>query len=475
MVSFSWRVLLFSLLSAVASAATPPSVFNIRDYGAVGDGLHPDTAAINQAVTACVQAGGGTVYLPPGRYFTGTIILQSNVTFDLDAGAVLLASDNRTDYPLVEDPWESTAKLIAPLIWAVDAQNITLTGLGTFEGQGQWWWPLDHGGVARGSEPGTPQPPRGGARPQFVRLLRCQNVRIEHLTFHNSPSWNIHPLLCTDVRIEGVTISSPARSANTDGINPESCRNVEITQCRIDTGDDCVTLKSGIDELGRKLGRPDENIAISNCVMLHGHGGVTIGSEMSGGVRNVVVSNCVFQGTDNGIRIKSQRGRGGVVEGIVATGLVMQDVPHPFTITTFYMGKDKPGDVFPVNAGTPAYRGFLFSDISVRGAQDAGGITGLREAPITNITFTNVHIQSQTGFTCANAANITFHDVVIDTAKGPALILRDSTGIDFRGLAIEEQRGKRPLVDFGIPVAPLAPSPLSPRVPAPPPPFYTHK
>jgi polygalacturonase len=425
-----WRFFLLWFCASALHAATPAAIFNVRDYGAVGDGHHPDTAAINQAVAACAQAGGGTVYIPPGTYFTGTIVLQSNLTLDIDAGATVLASDNILDYPLVDDPWQPGSKRIAPLIWAEDAKNITLTGRGTLEGRGQWWWPLDHGGVPRGSEPAQLQPPRDGPRPQFIRLLRCQNVRIEYLTLHNSPEWNIHPLLCEDVRIDGITITSPARSANTDGINPESCRNVQISNCRIDTGDDCVTLKSGADEPGRNLGRPDENITVTNCVMLHGHGGVTVGSEMSGGVRNVVVANCIFQGTDNGIRIKSQRGRGGVVEGISVTNVVMQDVPHPFTITTFYMGKDQPGDTFPVSDGTPRYHGFLFSDISARGARDAGSITGLREMPIDDITFTNVHLQAQKGFTVADAKNIVFNDVVIDAAQGPALTLHNSTNID---------------------------------------------
>ena len=203
-------------------------------------------------------------------------------------------------------------------------------------------------------------------RPELIRFLRCKEVLIEKIHLINSPTWNIHPLLCESVRVDGVTIENPVPSPNTDGINPDGCRNVQIANCRIDTGDDCVTLKSGTNELGRRMGRPDENITIANCVMLKGHGGVTIGSEMSGGVRNVTVTNCVFQGTDVGIRIKSQRGRGGLVEGLVVSNVVMHDVAHPFVITTFYMGADKPNDVFPVNDGTPRYRGFQFNNITAR-------------------------------------------------------------------------------------------------------------
>ena len=205
---------------------------------------------------------------------------------------------------------------------------------------------------------------------------------------------------------------------------------MQISNCRIDVGDDCVTLKSGINEVGRKMGRPDENITINNCVMLHGHGGVTIGSEMSGGVRNVVVNNCIFQGTDVGIRVKSQRGRGGIVEGLSVSNIVMQDVASAFTITMFYMGADKPTDVFPVNEGTPRFRDFLFSDITARGSKTAGQITGLREMAAENMTFHNVHIQAQTGFTCTSAKDIAFQDVVIDTEKGPALTMTNCSNID---------------------------------------------
>jgi polygalacturonase len=190
-----------------------------------------------------------------------------------------------------------------------------------------------------------------------------------------------------------------------------------------------VTLKSGINELGRKMNRPDEDITIANCVMYQGHGGVTIGSEMSGGVRNVVVTNCVFHGTDSGIRIKSQRGRGGVVEGVAVSNIVMQDVPHPFTITTFYMGGDKPTDVFPVNEGTPRFRDFLFSNITARGAKDVGQITGLTEMPIENVTLTNVHVQSDTGLVCTSARDVTFNDVTIDAKSGPAVRLRGCENI----------------------------------------------
>jgi polygalacturonase len=418
-------------------AAIPTARFNVRDYGAAGDAKHLETKAIERAISACSKAGGGTVFLPPGRYLTGTIVLKSHVTLELDAGATILGSQDPGDYPLLGSPWGDHRKMMSPLIYAEDAENITVTGRGTIDGQGQAWWKrlwLAHPkkgmpGAQTADEKVEAEKVANG-RPHLIRMLRCRDVVIERLNLRNSPEWTVHPTLCEFVRVEGITIENPVPSPNTDGINPESCRNVQILNCRIDVGDDCVTLKSGLNELGRRMGRPDENITIANCVMLKGHGGVTIGSEMSGGVRNVTVANCVFQGTDVGIRIKSQRGRGGVVEGLTAANIVMQDVPHPFTITTFYMGTDKPGDVFPVDEGTPRFRDFLFSNITARGAMDAGSVTGLRELPIEKITFSNVHVQAAKGFTCTNTREIAFQDVVIDTGEGPALILRNSQNID---------------------------------------------
>ncbi len=445
------------LLTPALPAATPPSLFNVRDYGAVGDGRRLDTAALNAAVDACAQAGGGTVYVPPGRYLTGTVALKSNVTLDLESGATLLGSENPEDYPSTPSVWGDAHEMMAPLIYAVDAHHVTITGRGTIDGQGAIWWHRLRLTEPKKFPPG-PQTEADRAeaakmsrgRPHLIRPVRCTDVVIEQVTLRNSAEWTIHPMWCERVRVEGVTILNPATMAhNTDGIDPESCRNVQILDCRIDTGDDCVTLKSGLNELGRKMGRPDENITIANCVMYHGHGGVTIGSEMSGGVRNVVVTNCVFQGTDIGIRLKSQRGRGGVVEGLSVSNIVMQDVPTPISISSFYSGNDQPSEVHPVDEGTPRFRDLLFSNISARGAKAAGTILGLREMPVENVTLTNVHIEAQTGFSVTDATGVTFQDCVIDTAKGPALMLDRATDIEHRRLRTRAPHPGVPLVQEG--------------------------
>ena len=439
-------------VAAVLHASTPRALFNVHDYGAKGDGRTLATVALNAAVDACAAAGGGTVYVPPGRYLTGTVVLKSHVTLDLDAGATLLGSEDPMDYPPTPSAWGDGRATMAPLIYAVDAENVTITGRGTIDGQGAVWWRRVRLNQPKKFPPG-PQNDAERAeaaklsrgRPHLIRPVRCTDFVIEHVTLRNSAEWNLHPMLCDRVRVDGVTILNPATMAhNTDGINPESCRNVQILDCRIDTGDDCVTLKSGLDELGRRMGRPDENITIANCVMYHGHGGVTIGSEMSGGVRNVVVTNCVFQNTDIGIRLKSQRGRGGVVEGLSVSNIVMQDVPTPFVISDFYSGRDD--SAYPVDEGTPKFRDLLFSNITARGAKRAGIITGLREMPIEDVTFSNVHIAAATGFSITAATGVVFQDCVIDTAAGPALLLDRATDVDTPRLRTHTPHPNTPLV-----------------------------
>jgi polygalacturonase len=344
--------------------------------------------------------------------------------------------------------------MMAPLIYAVDAENVTITGRGTIDGQGAIWWRRVRLNNPRKYPPG-PQTDDDRAeaallsrgRPHMIRPVRCTDFVLENVTLRNSAEWTVHPMLCDRVRVDGVTILNPATNAhNTDGIDPESCRNVQILNCRIDTGDDCVTLKSGRDALGRKMGRPNENITIANCVMYHGHGGVTIGSEMSGGVRNIVVTNCVFQNTDIGIRMKSQRGRGGVVEGVSVSNIVMQDVPVPFSISSFYNGSDKPEETHPVNEGTPRFRNLMFNAITARGAKTAGVILGLREMPVEDVTFNNVHIEAKGSFSVTDAKGVTFQDCVIDTAQGPALVLTRASDVDHARLRTRAPHDGTPLV-----------------------------
>jgi len=250
-------------------------------------------------------------------------------------------------------------------------------------------------------------------RPPFIQPIRCKNVRIQGVTIVNSPFWTINPEFCENVTVDGITIANPL-SPNTDGINPESCRYVHIANCHISVGDDCITLKSGRDLQARKLGFPDENITITNCTMLAGHGGVVIGSEMSGGVRKVVISNCVFDGTDRGIRIKSTRGRGGVVEDIQINNIVMKDIKEEAIILDMLYTKMISE---PLSERTPIFRNINISNMTGNNVLIPIKIRGLEESPITDITLSNINITAKQKCVFQNYKRIKMNDVFVNGEK----------------------------------------------------------
>jgi len=422
--------------------------FSVDRFGAVGNGETLDTAAIQGAIDACAQAGGGTVYLPAGHYVSGSLFLESDITLYLDAGAVLLGSERMADYPVIAHRWEGVSREShAPLIGGTELENVAICGRGTIDGRGKMWWEkhraraLDH------------------PRPRLVSFGRSRNVLIEGCTLTNSPSWTIHPYECDNVTVNKVTIVNPPNSPNTDGINPESCRNVHIANCHVDVGDDCVTIKSGKEDEGRDRLTPCENIAVTNCTMVHGHGGVVIGSEMSGDVRNIVISNCVFLGTDRGIRLKSRRGRGGVVEDIRVSNVVMEGVLCPFIMNLYYgpgaWGAERIADrsAWPVDEGTPRFRRIHFSHITAREVQYAAAfLYGLAEMYIEDVSFDDIAISmaldaepgnpamapgiapmQRAGFQARNVRRLRLRDVEISNQLGPALAVEGAAEVEVNG------------------------------------------
>lgn len=348
-----------------------------------------NTKRFQDAIDAAHAAGGGTVVVPPGEWLTGALVLKDHVTLHLEAGAVLVGSSDEADYPEVQGRWEGrTQAAHAPLIGAWGAKNISLTGRGTIDGRGRSWWER-----FRAKALALP-------RPRLVAFTDCTNVVIEGLTLVDSPAWTVNPVRCDDVRITGLTIKSPADSPNTDGINPDSCRRVRISDCLISVGDDCITIKSGIETEHPELQRPCEDIVVTNCLLEAGHGGIVIGSEMSGGVRRVAVSNCVLNGTDRGFRMKSRRGRGGTVEDIRLSNLVMHDVPVPFSMNLYYHCNGGRGvaavsdkNARPIDQGTPAFRRISVSGVSATGAgPSAAFLFGLPESPVEDVVFRDVQI-----------------------------------------------------------------------------------
>jgi polygalacturonase len=409
-------------------------VIDVKDFGALGDGIALDTPAIQNAIAAASQVGGGTVFVPAGKYVTGSIFVRDNITLHIDAGAVLLGSENVADYPMVAMRWEGmTQPTHAPLITGDGLRNIAVAGRGTIDGRGEMWWKLHRAKTL------------DAPRPRLISFSNCTNVLIEGVTLTNSPAWTINPVRCENVTVDKVTISNPADSPNTDGINPDSCRNVHISNCHIDVGDDCVTIKSGIETESPELRAPCENITITNCTMVHGHGGVVIGSEMSGGVRNVVISNCVFIGTDRGIRLKSRRGRGGIVEDIRVANIVMTDVLCPFTMNLYYHINAR-GDKYvsdkqpqPITDGTPIFRHIHFSHINARNAQYAAAfLYGLPEMPIEDVSFDDVSIAMATN---AQAGQPEMADDV-PAMQRAGFFARNVRGLRLRDVQIENQIGE---------------------------------
>lgn len=401
---------------------TPFSVHNVLDFGAIGDGKVKNTEAIRKAIDECARHGGGSVYFPAGIYLTGPIHLQNHVTLYIEAGATILFSRDFHDYPPVPTRWEGVECYgFSPLVYGKDLENVSIMGRGTLDGQGEVWWNelrqrRQQGAITPQTKmeqelarlnPGYETAGSGGGgremqflRPPLVQLMNCTNVRLDGLTHKNSPFWNTHLVYCQDVVIQNVRFQNPADGPNTDGLDIDSCRNVMVSNCTFDVGDDCICLKSGIDEDGRRVGKPTENVTITNCTMLHGHGGVVIGSEIAGCIRNVTISNCIFLGTDRGIRMKSRRGRGGTVEDICVNNIMMKDVLCPFVMNLFYRCGAKPDDsVFsleeqPVNEATSIFRNIFLSNIVARDVRAAASFFhGLPEMPIENVTLHDITIE----------------------------------------------------------------------------------
>ena len=422
------------------------AAFNVRRHGASGDGKTNDTATIASAVRACAAAGGGTVQFPAGTYLTGPIELASHMTLHLDAGATILGSPHEDDYPRVPTFAQSrTMELPMPLIAGTGLTNVAIKGEGTIDGQGIAWWDRFQRWArqvqnfnAMGIDNLTPpqraeyeesryQFERG--RPRLLEFYRCDRVLIQGVTLRNSPAWTCHPTCCTNVTIDNVSVHNPYEAPHADGITPESCRIVRITNCHVDVGDDGITLKSGSDEEGRTQGLPCEQVVISNCTVGRGHGGVVIGSEMSGGVRDVAVSNCVFSGTDLGIRLKTVRGRGGVVENVSFDHIVMNEVRTPVHVQMHYAASGHVMPPEPVSQRTPIFRDISMSHLHARGAESAGLCVGLEEMPVERLCLSHARIRSKKGFVLEHANDVEFDRVRIDVAEGEPLMCENVHGL----------------------------------------------
>lgn len=474
-------------MPVLSTPSFPKNEVMITDFGGVGDGICLNTAAFEKAISHLSKKGGGRLVIPAGVWFTGPIELKSNINLHLEDRAIILFSPDKDLYPLVETSFEGldTRRCQSP-ISGRNLENIAITGSGAIDGNGHYWRPLKRQKVSEGvwktaisrggafkrddywmpsaaylhgdtiSDMNVPrdlkteeewQFLRDFLRPVMVSLISCKNVYLQGVIFQNSPAWNLHPLMCEGIIMDGIQVRNPSYAQNGDGLDLESCRNTIIVNSTFDVGDDGICIKSGKDEDGRNRDFPCENVIVDNCTVFKGHGGFVVGSEMSGGVKNVSVSNCQFLGTDVGLRFKSRRGRGGVVENIYISNISMFDIAtEPILFNLYYGGKSavetlEEGEVIvqqevlpPVDETTPTFRNIYIRNVACSNARRAMYFYGLPEHNIENINIENVTVHSKIGAELMESKGITLKNVRIYAQEGPALYLRNVKNVTVEGL-----------------------------------------
>lgn len=426
------------LLKRIMPPQFPARDFDVTKFGAVADGTTTNTTAFRVAIAACAKAGGGRVVVPSGKYYTGPIHLRSGVNLYLTDGAELIFSDTLEDYLPVVFVRVGGVELYnySPLIYARDCTNIAVTGKGKLNGNAKKWWDWKAKETRAGFEMGAKGvpveqrifgKPEHAIRPSFVSFVSCTNVLLEDFTIGSGPNWTIHPIYCENTTIRGVKVITDG--PNNDGIDPDSCRDMLIENCTFDTGDDCVVLKSGYNEDGWRVGRPTENVIMRNCFSKRGHGGLVIGSEMSGDVRNVFMEDCQFEGTDRAIRIKSRADRGGVVENIYARNLKVKNMQREVAILNMDYTADRNKTIV---SNPPIFRNMQFENITGDGAPTAILIQGMADSPIENIRFVNMTINSTKGVVANYTRGLVFDNVQVTPKSGPVFKLTDAVDLSIK-------------------------------------------
>lgn len=425
---------------------------DVRKFGARGDGVHDDTVCIQAAINCCPK--DSRVYLPKGIYKVSSLFLKSDITIDLAKGAVLSAYTDREKFPilpgLIESydeteeynlgTWEGNPlEMFGSILTGIHVSNVVITGEGTIDGNASYenWWE------------GDGRKKTGGAfRPRMIFLNHCENITVHGLRIQNSPAWNLHPYFSNRTRWIDLEVLNPKVSPNTDGMDPESVDGLEVVGVYFSLGDDCIAIKSGKYYMGHKYKARSKNIMIRQCYMRHGHGSVTLGSEIAAGVEHMVVRDCIFEDTDRGLRIKTRRGRGNdaVIDDILFEHIKMDGVLTPFVINSYYWCCDPDGHseyvrtkkALPVDERTPFIKKLVFRDIEAKNCHVAGSfIYGLPEAKIEELTFERVHVDyaenpvpeypammadvepcSKKGIYINNVKKLTLNEVTVDGADG---------------------------------------------------------
>lgn len=475
-------------MEKVQRPVIPNRSVKITDFGGVADGKTLNTEAFAKAMAALSAKGGGHLVVPEGIWLTGPIVFKDNIDLNISKGAIILFSDDPMLYDVIDTNFEGldTRRCIACL-YAKGCKNISITGEGIVEGNGDGWrllkkekvtasqWKAHLAKYPNGviskdgkvwypdeyfmdaftrkttdqnvcSDPLDEVKYRRFLRPALLTFDDCDGILLEGVTFQNSPSWNLHPLFSRNIIIKNIVVRAPHYSQNGDGIDIEACKNVILTGSSFDVGDDAICIKSGKNEDGRRHGIPCQNLIIDGCAVYHGHGGFVVGSEMSGGVKNIKVSNCNFMGTDIGLRFKSARGRGGVVEGIWADQISMKDIIGDAVIFNLYYegksaleakgtsGKDRK----EVDITTPEFRNIHISRIVCNGAARAMFFNGLPEMPVRGIEIKDCDISAKQGIVLSDCKDIVIENVRLDIPKGKAVDASDVENLQVSGVVVPE-------------------------------------
>jgi len=468
----------------------PNNTVNIKDFGAVNGGTVLNTKAFSKAIDAVSKKGGGKVIIPPGIWLTGPIILKSNIELHAETGALIKFSTNKDLYPIIQTSFEglNTWRCISP-IYGKNLENIAFTGKGVWDGSGEVWravkksnltesqWNkyIASGGVLN-EKKDTWFPSeqfmnasktadqnvrldlktkeefeaiRDFLRPAFVSIQNSKKVLIDGPTFQNSPAWNIHLLMVEDLIVRNVTARNPWFGQNADGLDIESCKNVLVENSNFDVGDDAICIKSGKDKDGRDRAVPCQNIIIRNNIVYHGHGGVTVGSEMSSGVKNMHVSNCTFIGTDVGLRFKSTRGRGGIVENIFISDIFMTDIPSiAISFNLYYRGKSVAetiaeggntvsSKIVSVDEKTPQFKNISIKNITIAGAYQAVFLQGLPEMNLQNIEISNLIVKAEKGFSIIDANGIKLSNIKLDIKESNVFDIYNVKNVIFKNIEFD--------------------------------------
>ena len=478
----SWSILFAFDPCAPHSALAAGSgreLFNILDYGAKRNGAVLATNAFRQAIQAARANGGGTIYVPAGKYISGPIELFSNMTLDIDAGATI-------EFPVAPLPFTKgrylgvEALVPMPLIGGHDVENVTVTGRGVLTTADYEAWRKAYKSAAEeyqkgivsthGDESGSANGPHWDRllkdleakqpvseqeyleaapelRPSFICFMNAKNVLVENVRIVGAPMFVVHLLYAENATVRNVMIETyPGPHAN--AIVADSSRFVRISDDYVDTGDDGIVLKSGKDADGLRVNRPTEHVSITNCTVHHAHGAVVIGSETSGGIRDVVASNITAVDTENGIRLKSRRGRGGVVEDIRFDNWTMENVGEGIVVTSYYvMGGETATKEEPVSERTPAFRNVAIGNVTINGAKKkAIEIDGLPEMPIVGLRLTDIVGSGKVGLTARYTDALELHSVQLNADSGPAFAIEKASNLELDDLSTRKPIAGSPVL-----------------------------